>query len=265
MLNTWPTNDALNCRVRPFGVSLRDLDMEFNEAATVSVTQLLQSCLLKDIDNTYSTDDILQWTLARRLQGLINIVIATQGDELTLDVHCQHKDCREDIELQVQLSNFYQSGFDDVVQHQVDASTLLTLRLPSGYDQLHWLQQDDVDNWDVYMATSLIETVNNKKPDDDFMIEPQWLNEIENVLEQHDSLMTLELETTCPQCNRTLSIPLDLEPQLLSVLHFEQKKLFNNIHVLAETYHWNEKDIMALSPRRRQYYIDLLNKDDDWL
>ena len=53
MLNTWPTNDALNCRVRPFGVSLHDLDMEFNEAATVSVTQLLQSCLLKDIDNTY--------------------------------------------------------------------------------------------------------------------------------------------------------------------------------------------------------------------
>ena len=37
----------------------------------------------------------------------------------------------------------------------------------------------------------------------------------------------------------------------------EARRLLREVNALARTYHWREADILALSPRRRQAYLEL--------
>lgn len=251
---------STHSHVRAFGLSRVDLDVDFNAPPPLLAVRVLESCIDQ---REHGENDVLQWSLAQRLQYLLQLVKATRGDALVLDVNCPHDDCRTSVELPIQLSWFMQPVADEPLECRVDEHTCLQLRLPNGYDQLAWMNLDDRSDQEALMARSLLLSVNNQ-PAGEIDVDARWLSCMEQTLETRDPLMTLELESDCPNCGRHFSLPLDLEQQLLSLLQQEQAHLYRQIHVLAQHYHWNENDIMDLSPRRRRYYLDLLQTTEDW-
>ena len=292
-------------RFRPFGLECVDLNVDFSVATPVLVNQLLAVCADRSADNPNVDDPIdshiqvdsppridnraidsctidshieasalMQWSLAKRLQALLQLVIDTRGDALTLDVTCPRSSCREAIELPVQLSWFLQPVEEGLLNCVVGEGVALTIRLPNGYDQLCWSQQAAQAGDVSAMFSRLLLAVNDRPVSADEMsvllaelasLDTNWVERVEQTLEQHDPLMTLELQTDCPACGLQFNLPLDLELQLLSLLQREQRILFNQVHTLAQHYHWNEGDIMALPPRRRRYYISLLQREEGWL
>jgi hypothetical protein len=36
-------------------------------------------------------------------------------------------------------------------------------------------------------------------------------------------------------------------------------RILREVHILASRYGWSERDILALSPWRRQFYLDMVN------
>ncbi len=255
MLNQGVTEYPGQLPIRPFASEVSDLDVDFQSSSAYCVSQLLQSCIAQA-----ETDDVWQWTLARRLQTLIELTIATRGDELELEVTCQNPHCHETIDLPILLSWFRVQVNADHIECRVSKDSVLGLRLPNAQDQINWLAQDGLDDWDLCCAQDLITSVNHQVPAKDFKLRPDWLETVEQILEQHDELMTLELETECAVCGYSFSLALDLEQQLLALLLQQQQRLLRQIHTLAANYHWNESEIMALSVARRHHYLGLLQQ-----
>jgi hypothetical protein len=73
-----------------------------------------------------------------------------------------------------------------------------------------------------------------------------------------DPQADLRLKLTCPQCGHGWHSPIDIAAFLWGELHAWSVRLLREAHVIASTYGWPEADILAMSPWRRQAYLDLI-------
>jgi len=79
-----------------------------------------------------------------------------------------------------------------------------------------------------------------------------------DAMAEHDPLADLRVGVSCPACGHGWSAALDIASYLWDELDDWAQDLLAEVHVLARHYGWSERDILALSPVRRRYYLDLL-------
>jgi hypothetical protein len=68
----------------------------------------------------------------------------------------------------------------------------------------------------------------------------------------------IELELACPGCGCAWSAPFDIVAFLWAELDSCARRLVSDVHALASAYGWRESDVLALSPARRQTYLELV-------
>lgn len=250
------TYDNLFCS-RRYGNVTTDLDIDFEQAdRSELITRLLSTCLQDDNGKCYLEDKIWLWTLQKRLQGLLAIVAATRGVHIQALVRCLHNNCNETIELALDLTAFCEIINTTHIIYHPDNDNELQVRLPNGMDQLNWLNRTfSKKKIFTEMASTLVTKVNGRKPVDTWTFPEEWIDTLGAELEQHDRLVTFQLGTCCPACNKDIQLECDLEDHLLTILASEQKRLLNQIHRLASIYNWTEREILALTPKRRDYYL----------
>lgn len=77
-------------------------------------------------------------------------------------------------------------------------------------------------------------------------------------LAQADPLGDIQLALACPACGHEWTAPFDMASYLWAEVDDWAKRMLRDVHTLASTYGWREADILALSPWRRQAYLDLI-------
>ncbi len=257
-VSNWSVGGTARTRytLRTFATKTCDLDIDFDQTAQpYLVTQILSGCLSLD-GEPVTHAEVWAWSLKKRLQALLQIAIATRGNELVLQVRCLNQQCRKRFELPLELGRFEQMVDEHAFEFDL-AGQRLNVRLPNGQDQRHWLhhQNDSM----ASMAQRLVLFVDNKQPDESWHFPFDWLDEFGQILEDRDELMSLRFNSNCPSCEQALETIVDLEAQLLTCLSYEQKTLLFDIHRFALTYHWTESEILTLSSQRRRYYLQQLN------
>ena len=95
-----------------------------------------------------------------------------------------------------------------------------------------------------------------------FINNSEWLEAVDRGMMAMDPLVHFSVTAACPACGNGNTYVIDLEHLLLNRLHSIQRHLFHTIHRLAGFYHWSEAQIMAVSPRRRAYYLSLIDDRD---
>jgi hypothetical protein len=75
--------------------------------------------------------------------------------------------------------------------------------------------------------------------------------------ERADPAGDLTLRVSCPGCGAANPLRLDIAGYLWAELDFWARDLLLDVHVLAGAYGWTEPEILALSPLRRRYYLEL--------
>jgi hypothetical protein len=73
-----------------------------------------------------------------------------------------------------------------------------------------------------------------------------------------EPLADIELACDCPDCGEAWVAPLDVPGFLWAELTDFATRLLRDVHVLASGYGWCEAEILALTPVRRQAYLDLV-------
>jgi hypothetical protein len=66
------------------------------------------------------------------------------------------------------------------------------------------------------------------------------------------------IDLVCPACERGWQILFDVASFLYSEIDAQARRLLREVHTLARAYAWREPDILAMSARRRQDYLELL-------
>lgn len=86
---------------------------------------------------------------------------------------------------------------------------------------------------------------------------PELQAEIAGAMAQADPQADLQLAFRCPECDHEWQPLFDIARFLWQELHAWALHLLREVDTLAQAYHWAEADILALSPRRRQAYLEL--------
>jgi hypothetical protein len=77
-------------------------------------------------------------------------------------------------------------------------------------------------------------------------------------LAECDPWQEVLLDLACPACGHRWQPLLDIVTFLWAELAAQAKRLLREVHTLARAYGWREADILALSLRRRQSYLEMV-------
>ncbi|MFF9479720.1 hypothetical protein [Streptomyces sp. NPDC014733] len=75
--------------------------------------------------------------------------------------------------------------------------------------------------------------------------------------EEADPGAELTLQVACAECGAPTAAELDIAAYLWTELDAWARDLLLDVHLLASAYGWSEPEILALSPLRRRYYLEL--------
>jgi hypothetical protein len=160
-------------------------------------------------------------------------------------------------------------GVDDL---RVPASELLALppalqwhaqgyavdyRLPTSADLLQVLTETRGDESQTRLLTSCIGAIHHK---DQKLVAGELPADIASAIQQemarHDPGAEIRVTLSCPACMHAFDAVFDIVDYLWSELDDWAQRTLAQVHTLASAYGWSEPQILALSPARRQHYID---------
>jgi hypothetical protein len=126
-----------------------------------------------------------------------------------------------------------------------------TLRVPNAGDLAAIASAGD----DETGVTLLLERL---RPD----IEPapEARAEYENALSAADPGAEVRLVSACPSCNARSEALFDAPSFLWKELQALARDMLSDVHTLARVYGWDEPTILALTPARRRFYLDAIER-----
>jgi hypothetical protein len=80
---------------------------------------------------------------------------------------------------------------------------------------------------------------------------------ITEVCAEADPRADVRLDLPCPGCGHRTKALLDIAAALWAELDGWARGILLDVHLLASAYGWTEPDVLALSPLRRRYYLEL--------
>jgi len=87
---------------------------------------------------------------------------------------------------------------------------------------------------------------------------PATVTAVTNAMEHTDPLAVIELGGACPHCGQAWSAFLDVASFLWRAVQTWAQHTLQEVHLLAHAYGWRETDILALTPVRRQAYLQMV-------
>ena len=87
---------------------------------------------------------------------------------------------------------------------------------------------------------------------------PEVAGAIAARMAEADPQAEVELALNCPACGEGWQAPFDIESFFWDEIGAWARRVLGEVHVLASSYGWRESDILNMSARRRQFYIELI-------
>jgi hypothetical protein len=75
---------------------------------------------------------------------------------------------------------------------------------------------------------------------------------------QADPLADIQVGVSCPFCEHRWRLAFDIIAFLWSEIEVWACRILRDVHTLASAYGWGEREILALSPVRRQFYLEMV-------
>ncbi len=253
---------ARNFSWRPFGCEASDLEIDFEREPRPQVAmQILAACASNIQGEQSDAGYFWNMTISERIRCLLGL--AFQGkEEIPLSFRCLQGDCQELLEITItwdELAGLHPStGGADILTITIGNESL-RLRRPTGSDQLKWLASSFADEEAALRAMARDLIVDRGEIAES--LPGQWLKEINRAMSALDPLVAFHLRTRCPFCGEENEYEIDLEQFALVHLREVQRQLIETVHCLAACYHWNEREILLVSPWRRARYLALIEKE----
>ena len=74
-----------------------------------------------------------------------------------------------------------------------------------------------------------------------------------------DPQADVQIDADCPACEHRWREPFDIASFLWTEISVLARRLLLEVHQVASAYGWSERDILALSPARRNAYLEMLS------
>jgi hypothetical protein len=206
-----------------------------------------------------SMEEIARLSIGQRNGLLMRLQEWTFGPQLHSVATCAN--CRERLELDFSVS-------DIQAEPEVEPAAELSLsadgfdvqfRLPDSFDLMAICGCSDV----VTARQTLLKRCvlsahhdHDEKAIDE--LPAHIIAMIAERMEQADHQANIQLSLACPACSRESQVTFDIVTYFWNEMHAWAQGVLRDVHILASAYGWREGDILAISPWRRQFYLDMI-------
>lgn len=241
-------------RAEDLGLAL-DADLSRSDRPAL-VTALLALC--------GSPGDAAFWwsrPVGLRIGALLRLVgLTEETDSLRVALRCVQPGCGERFEADLpieELAARAPADSDAPLRIDLHDGRSATLRLPTGGDLRDWGAAPHANSVDAVDAVSGVIASLRIAGD----LQPGDAAALAEAIAAHDPLVAFSVACTCPACGAEDELPLDLEGLALQRLAQRQQALVRDVHRLASRYGWTEAQALAVPPRRRARYLELIDND----
>jgi hypothetical protein len=188
--------------------------------------------------------DLRETLFGPQLTGLASCPVCSERLELTLDVSDIKigQSAEPKTELSLSLPNYQ-----------------IQYRLPNSEDLMLIERTNDLKQAENVLYERCVMSVEHRgKRLNITELPSDVLSQIETAMSEADPQAHVQLNLSCPVCRHNWLATFDIASFLWSEITAWAKRILKEVHTLASAYGWGERDILALSPMRRQYYLTLL-------
>ncbi|MFF3397625.1 hypothetical protein ACFYW6_03785 [Streptomyces sp. NPDC002659] len=207
------------------------------------------------------TDALLSMPVGEREADLFALRRALFGERMQVRVECAA--CGEAMEFDLDATLFgTRTRTPDGPLRVEEGEWAIEFRLPTVADLAAAGAVPDPDEARrLLMARCTVSAVRKGEPvvaDRLAALLPEGIQRrLAELAEQADPAADVTLNVACPECGEATPAELDITSYLWTELDTWARDLMLDVHLLATAYGWSEPAILALSPLRRRYYLEL--------
>ncbi|MDI3403667.1 T4 family baseplate hub assembly chaperone [Streptomyces cavernicola] len=201
---------------------------------------------------------LLALPVGQREADLFALRRALFGDRMQVRLDCSA--CGEDLELELDAGEFARS----LTRSENAKAKALTVsegawkvefRLPTVADLAAAARQPDPRR--ALLRTCVTAALRDGEPAAVDALPAALEQRIAEAAEAADPAADVSLNISCPECAAATRAELDIASYLWTELDAWARDVLLDVHLLATAYGWSEPQILALSPLRRRYYLEL--------
>lgn len=246
--------------------------------AAISTTAILCRCIQRIGSISPISQNVARALLvADRQYLLLKLREATFGERVQATILCPWQDCGKPMDIEFSLRDIPTTESEDkgpiykmelspeaaFIDDSGSYNRWVTFRLPNGGDQevVSPLLSEDEEKASVMLLERCIQTmgcVRNPGYEQISKLSSLARMEIEAQMETVAPKVDLTMRTICPECDRDLTTPFDIQSFFFSELKISSDLLYREVHYLAYHYHWSEREIMDMPRGKRRKHIEIL-------
>ncbi|MFD0165153.1 hypothetical protein ACFVJH_13490 [Streptomyces decoyicus] len=211
-------------------------------------------------------DALLSVPLGERAADLFALRRALFGERMQVTVDCAGPDCGEAMEFDFDAAEAAELGarprLPDGGLRVAEDGWVVAFRLPTVAD-LAAVSSVAVDPPDARRRLGARCALSARRDgraatDEELAALPEpVLKRFAEAAEEADPAAEVVLNIACPVCGAGTPAELDIAAYLWTELDAWARDVLLDVHLLASAYGWSEPQILALSPLRRRYYLEL--------
>ncbi|MDI3385029.1 hypothetical protein QIS99_02185 [Streptomyces sp. B-S-A8] len=177
------------------------------------------------------------------------------GDRMQVRLDCSA--CGEDLEFELDAGEFARSlaPVESKVLRVAEDSWQVEFRPPTVADLAAAARRPDARRALLHACVTAVVRDGEPQPVDAL---PEALERrVAEAAEAADPAADVNLTISCPDCATATRAELDIASYLWTELDAWARDVLLDVHLLATAYGWSEPQILALSPLRRRYYLEL--------
>ncbi|MBO0655492.1 hypothetical protein J1792_22745 [Streptomyces triculaminicus] len=200
--------------------------------------------------------ELLSVPLGARDAELFAVRRALFGARLEVRTECA--ECGEDMEFEFDADGLgtARAAPDGPLRVEAD-EWAVEFRLPTPADLAAVESAADEEARAALLARCVLRAEHAGRPVADRPLPDHVQRRIAAVSAESDPLADVTLNVACPACGKATRAELDITSYLWAELDAWARDTLLDVHLLATAYGWSEPEILALSPLRRRYYLEL--------
>lgn len=207
-----------------------------------------------------SLDMLTQLSIGQRDAMLLTLREWTFGSQLASQTACPN--CGEPLELNFNVADVR------MVSPQLESGEKFSLelaeyqisfRLPNSLDMMAiatYKQPETAQQ--VLLERCILASAHNSENLSLHQLPSNMINEVIAEMARFDPQANVPLDTSCPACSHEWQLVFDIVSFFWSEINAWAFRILRDVHTLAAAYGWHENDILTMSPRRRQLYLDMV-------
>jgi uncharacterized protein YbaR (Trm112 family) len=207
-----------------------------------------------------SADSLTKLNICERDARLLTLREWTFGSQLIGIATCP--DCRERLELTFNTADI-QAAPESKPTGDLTISVAgyeVRFRLPNSLDIDAIADHKDVDvAREELLESCLLSVHHNGEEISPDHLPASLVEAIVDRMAEADPGADVELALSCPSCRHQWHATFDIVPFFWSEINAWAYRILREVHTLARAYGWREADILAMSPWRRQFYLEMVS------